>query len=292
MLKLTVTGRDTTAVRHTLKRLQELAADKPADVQVIQTPEPDPGSCHLVVGVRAEHERPTSLENAGVDVWAPETGGGSDGVRELWQRRIVPFATNLTQRKRAPRRQRVVLADPDPSWAQQAARLMDRLTLAMGVRAHRIDHIGSTSVPGMFAKDIIDLQVVVDDLQTAVACAAASHRAGFVHVVGPFYGIDRHGTHHDEQVAVDADPGRSANVHFHPVSSPIWREMLLLRDWLRANQSHRDEYAALKRTVAEQVDHDVNAYSLDKMPWISQALARAENWAREGPRRDISSNTA
>jgi GrpB-like predicted nucleotidyltransferase (UPF0157 family) len=218
-----------------------------------------------------------------VDVWVSGTDSGREEVKDLWQRRIVPFATNLTQRRRAPRRQQVVLADPDPSWPEQAARLMTRLTAVMAERARRIDHIGSTSVPGMPAKDIIDLQVVVDDLDAAITSAATSHRAGFVHVVGPFYGIDRHGTHHDEQVAVDADPGRSANVHFHPASSPIWREMLLLRDWLRDDQSHREGYASLKRMLAKRADHDVNDYSLDKMPWISQALDRAENWAHQRP---------
>lgn len=197
----------------------------------------------------------------------------------------MPFATNLAQRRRAPRRQQVVLAEPEPSWSAQADRLMTRLAAVMGERARRIDHIGSTSVAGMPAKDIIDLQVVVDDLDAAVAGAAASHHAGFVHVVGPFYGIDRHGAHHDEQVAVDADPGRPANVHFHPASSPIWREMLLLRDWLRADQRHRQEYASVKRTLAEHADHDVNDYSRDKMPWISQTLNRAELWARQRPTR-------
>ncbi|TDD70573.1 dephospho-CoA kinase, partial [Actinomadura darangshiensis] len=239
------------------------------DVQITQVPVPDAASCHLAIGVEST-PRPHDTQ---VDVWVSDPCD----LPELWQRRLSPFAANLALRRRAPRRQRVVLAEPDPSWTDQAARLMARLAAAIGDRAHRIDHIGSTAVPGLPAKDIIDLQVVVDDLDTAIACAAESHRAGFVHVPGPFYGIDRHCSHHDEQVAVDADPGRPANVHFHPASSPIWREMLLLRNWLRADQRHRDEYASLKREVAAQVDQDVDAYGHTKMPWIAQALTRAEN---------------
>ncbi|WP_258943042.1 GrpB family protein [Actinomadura luteofluorescens] len=90
-------------------------------------------------------------------------------------------------------------------------------------------------------------------------------------------------TRHDEQVAVDADPRRPANVRFHPLASPVWREMLLLRDWLRADRRHRDEYASLKRALAGRPGHDVDDYGRDKMPWISRALAHAERWARREP---------
>jgi dephospho-CoA kinase len=282
VFKLTVTGADEAAVRAAVNRMRELAADEQFEVAVTHAPVPDPGACHLVIGVRARPGEGGPDDNAAVDTWVSGINTELSNLDDIWQRRLVPFAANLTQRKRAPRRQQAVLFAPDPSWPAQAARLMARLDAVVGDEAHRIDHIGSTSVPGMPAKDIIDLQVVVDDLDTAVECAARSHQAGFVHVVGPFYGIDRHGAHHDEQVAVDADPGRSANVHFHPVSSPIWREMLLLRDWLRADESRRDEYATVKRTLAARPDHDVNDYSLDKMPWISHALARAQTWAQQG----------
>ncbi|MFI7612656.1 GrpB family protein [Nonomuraea terrae] len=268
-LKVAVTGSDDAAAREVADRLAELAAGAPVAVALV--PAPEPGAHHLVVGVAVPEEDGT------VDVRVSRSG---EAVRELWEGRIAPFAGNLARRRRAPRRQQVVLTQPDPTWPAQAARLKARLARVLGERARRIDHIGSTSVPGMAAKDIIDLQVVVDDLATAVEAAALSHEAGFVHVAGPFYGIDRHGTHHDEQVAVDADPGRPVNVHVHPVSSPIWAEMLLLRDWLRADPAHRREYEAVKRELAARPGHDVNDYSLDKMPWISRALGRAQAWAR------------
>ncbi|TDD43430.1 hypothetical protein E1286_28790 [Nonomuraea terrae] len=56
--------------------------------------------------------------------------------------------------------------------------------------------------------------------------------------------------------------------------------VLTLRDWLRADPAHRREYEAVKRELAARPGHDVNDYSLDKMPWISRALGRAEAWAR------------
>jgi dephospho-CoA kinase len=271
-LNVAVTGQDHGLVRDVMHRLGRLAADEP--ITVSSVPSPDPGAHHLVVGVAAPDGDPR------VDVRLPLPPRLGEAVEQAWRERIAPFADNLAKGRRAPRRRDVVLVRADPSWPAQAARLMARLGRVLGTRARRIDHIGSTSVPDMAAKDIIDLQVVVDDLPAAVAAAALSRRAGFVHVTGPFYGIDRHGTHHDEQVAVDADPGRPVNVHFHPVSSPLWKEMLLLRDWLRADTTHRQEYEATKRALAARPDHDVNDYSLDKMPWISQALGRAEAWAQ------------
>ncbi|MES9539785.1 GrpB family protein [Actinomadura sp. NPDC000600] len=271
MLKVAVTGPDDIAVRHVFERLEELAADESAAVRVTRPSATEAASCHLVIGV-------DGADDPKVDAWVPGAGGREE-IDDLWRRRIAPFALNLARRRRAPRLQKAVVVDPDPSWPAQADRLMRRLAAVLGDRARRIDHIGSTSVAGLPAKNIIDLQVVVDDLDVAVACAAASHDAGFVHVVGPFYGIDRHGAHHDEQVAVDADPCRPANVHFHPAASPLWREMLLLRDWLRADEGHREEYASLKRALAGRTDHDVDDYGRDKMPWIGRALKRAEGWA-------------
>jgi dephospho-CoA kinase len=100
-----------------------------------------------------------------------------------------------------------------------------------------------------------------------------------VHVPGQWFGTDRHGVDHPEQVVVDADPGRPVNINIRPAGAPIWRETLLFRDWLRSHDQERDAYAAMKRELAQRPDHGVDDYSKDKMPWISAALARAEDWA-------------
>lgn len=110
--------------------------------------------------------------------------------------------------------------------------------------------------------------------------AAAARRAGFVHVAGQWFGTDRWGADHPEEVAADADPGRPVNVNIRPVTAPIWRETLLFRDWLRSHDEERDAYAAMKDGLTRRPDPDVNLYSKEKMPWISAALARAENWAQ------------
>ena len=208
--------------------------------------------------------------------------GDSDAagrIDTLWAGRLVPFEANLRAGRRAPRRQQAVLAGPDPTWPGQARRLIDRLRFSVGGQIIRVDHIGSTSVPGLAAKQLIDIQVVVADLATAAQVAKAARRSGFVRVPGQWSGTDRHGTEHPEEVVVDADPGRPVNVNIRPVGAPVWRETLLLRDWLRGHEGERDAYAVMKRGLADRPGLDVDDYSELKMPWISAALGRAEDWA-------------
>ena len=83
-------------------------------------------------------------------------------VHDLWHGRIVPFADNILAGARAsrggPR-----LAPPDPSWPIAAARVAARVSRAAG--GLPVEHIGSTAIAGMAAKDVIDLQLGVDDLE-------------------------------------------------------------------------------------------------------------------------------
>jgi hypothetical protein len=125
-------------------------------------------------------------------------------VDELWADRLVPFEANLRTNRRAPRRQHAVLAGPDPTWPGQARRLIARLRFRVDGQVIRIDHIGSTSVPGLPAKQLIDIQVVVADLAAAARVAEAGRHSGAVHVSGRWFGTDRHGTDHPEEVLVDA----------------------------------------------------------------------------------------
>jgi dephospho-CoA kinase len=202
-------------------------------------------------------------------------------VVELWRDRLEPFEENLRARRRAPRRRRPVLASPGGTWDSDAARLIARLRTAVGPVALRIDHIGSTSVPGLRAKDLIDIQVTVKDLRDAARAAESARDAGFVHVDGEWFGEDRFGASHPEEVAVDADPGRPTNVNFRPMTAPVWRDALLFRDWLRAHPQERASYEAMKVSLAADGTVGVDRYSEDKMPWIHAGLERAERWATE-----------
>ncbi len=96
------------------------------------------------------------------DVWLDNSGTAGhlvERARELWYRRILPFAHNLATGRPTPDPDDLVPADP--SWSPQAERIRARLNTACGHRALRIDHIGSTAVTGLDARDIIDVQVTV-----------------------------------------------------------------------------------------------------------------------------------
>ena len=92
-------------------------------------------------------------------------------ARDIWYQRVLPLAHNIRTREtvRIP----PTLVPYDPAWADDARRIVNRLKMACGAKALRVDHIGSTAVPGMDAKDVIDVQVTVESLDVADELADA-----------------------------------------------------------------------------------------------------------------------
>lgn len=216
------------------------------------------------------------------DVWLDNSGCRDDTLAttdRLWTQRIEPLAANVHQHRPASRASTPVVVAPDGSWPQQAQRVMARVALVAGPRAHRIDHIGSTAVPGLDAKDVLDLQVVVASLDMAAQLAGDLLSAGLVKREGRWWDNARDGTTHGKAMATNADPARAVNCHIRPASSPTWREALLLRDWLRARPAERRDYAGLKHQLAARQWDSIDAYAIAKTPFISGALDRAEQWA-------------
>ncbi len=216
------------------------------------------------------------------DVWLDNSGtrdGTLAAVDRLWDERLRPFEENLRALRRAPRPRHAELVQPDETWPAQAERMATRVAAAAGDRARRVDHIGSTAVPGLAAKDVVDLQVVVHDLDTAGQVADELTAAGLVRGAGRWWDNAMDGTRRDKAIALNADPGRPANCHIRPLDSPVWRETLLFRDWLRAHPDGIREYAEAKHGLAAQRLPSIDAYAAAKTPFISGALARAERWA-------------
>ena len=122
---------------------------------------------------------------AAADVLLDNSGSVQDlhaRVDTLWHERLVPFERNLRSGTPSRRPERLTVVDPDPDWPAQAARLLARVHKALGDRVVRADHVGSTSVPGLRAKDVIDLQVVVEDLTVLdeADVRAALQQVGFL----------------------------------------------------------------------------------------------------------------
>ncbi|MGB7799401.1 MAG: dephospho-CoA kinase [Pseudonocardiaceae bacterium] len=216
------------------------------------------------------------------DVWLDNSGCRDDtlsAVDLLWTERLVPFEANLRHRRRAPRTAVPTVVAPDPSWPQQAQRVTARIAAVAGVRARRIDHIGSTAVPGLDAKDVLDVQAVVADLTVAKRLAEDLSAVGLVKLAGRWRDNIRDGTTADKAYASNADPARAVNCHIRPADSSFWREALLLRDWLRAHPDGVREYAELKYRLAAQQWDSIDAYATAKSPFLADALDRAQRWA-------------
>jgi dephospho-CoA kinase len=227
------------------------------------------------------------------DVWLDNSGSAGELVgkaRELWHQRILPFAHNLDNSQ--PARSAPVLVPSDPSWPDQGRRIAARLNTACGHRAVRIDHIGSTAVAGVDAKDVIDMQVTVASLEMADELVDPLTSAGYVHrpitadvgkpdarsTVAEFDQTNDESLWH-KRLHCSADPGRPTNVHIRVDGWPGQQFALLFVDWLRANPSAQADYLALKRRVAAEAHADTGAYADAKEPWFLDAYRRAWEWA-------------
>jgi dephospho-CoA kinase len=253
-------------------RLRALAADDPTVTVETLTGASDLARLHLVLGTPGRNRVPAAAVDATLD-------GAADTDR-LWRERLRPWADNLRAGRRAPRARQAVLVPHHPGWTAAAARLLARLVHTAPPGLRRADHIGSTAVPGLDAKPLLDLQLVLDRLPDQPIASRWALAAGMVLVTGDFYAIDRHDARHAETIFVNADPAQPVNVHLQPALSPVWREVLTFRDWLRADPEARARYQAVKHTLARPTPHGppvhVDDYSKAKRAWINDAVARAE----------------
>jgi GrpB-like predicted nucleotidyltransferase (UPF0157 family) len=139
----------------------------------------------------------------------------------------------------------IEIAGPDPAWPAQYAALADRIRGALGWRALHLEHVGSTSVPGLAAKPVIDIDLTVADPGREPAYIPALEAAGFTLAIRePWW----HGHR-----ALTADAPR-CNLHVFGPDSPEPFRHRLFRDWLRGNPADRDRYAAAKRQAATQAN--------------------------------------
>jgi GrpB-like predicted nucleotidyltransferase (UPF0157 family) len=160
------------------------------------------------------------------------------------------------------------ILDPDPGWAGQAAELRGQLGgLLSRWQIDDIQHVGSTAVPGLAAKPILDLMAGCTDLDRAPEIAAALAGSGW-HYVPPEL---------DEQpyrrffVHVVAGH-RHAHLQLMRPDSERWQRQLDFRERLRADPGLRDGYAALKRQLASAHAEDREAYTRAKSGFVDRAL--------------------
>jgi GrpB-like predicted nucleotidyltransferase (UPF0157 family) len=167
---------------------------------------------------------------------------------------------------------RIEVVPYDASWPERFSELHDRLEGALGVVARRIDHIGSTSVPGLDAKPILDVQVSVCGVDDEAAYAGAIESCGFEL-------CSRDAVHRFFSVAPPA--ARTAHVHVCEAGGPFEYDHLVFRDYLRSHEEARDAYAEMKLDAARKWHDDRLGYTYAKSDLILDMMERSKQWAQQ-----------
>ena len=159
----------------------------------------------------------------------------------------------------------------DPAWqarGEQERRLLEARLAPLLIS--RVEHVGSTAVPGLAAKPILDLQAAVADLSIAPHVAEVLAPEGW-HYVAP--DLDQRPWR--RFFVKVSDDRRVAHLHVMTSGTARWAEQLAFRDALRADASLANAYAALKRRLAAQHAADREAYAVAKSEFVHAALARS-----------------
>ena len=208
-------------------------------------------------------------------------------VDALWRERIEPYAVTEVGGIRTRRAGRGAVVDPQGDWGARGERVVAKIGAALapsGV-ATEVSHIGSTAVPGLMAKDVVDVQVGVRHLVDADhgAVRAAMRGAGYLLSEGNSFDTPKPGTDPaawGKRFYGGCDPAQVVHVHVREFGSPGWRFALLFRDWLVHVPAEREAYASEKRRLLA-IDDDTGAYVEAKEPWFDDAWRRAQVWADE-----------
>jgi GrpB-like predicted nucleotidyltransferase (UPF0157 family) len=154
---------------------------------------------------------------------------------------------------------RVEVVEPNPDWALWFEEVHGQVSAALGERALAIEHVGSTAVPGLWAKPMIDVDLTVADSSDEGAWLPDLEGAGFVlRVREPDW---------EEHRLVRGDRP-NANVHVFSAGAREPLRHLMFRDWLRTHPSDRDAYAAVKRRLADEGFDDSMLYNNAKAAFV------------------------
>ncbi len=160
----------------------------------------------------------------------------------------------------------ITLVDYDPAWPALFAREADRIRGILGGTALAVEHVGSTSVPGLAAKPIVDLDLIVPDPADEPAYVPALEAAGYRLTV-------REPDWYEHRLF--KGPDTNINLHVFGPGCEQHEQHLRFRDHLRTHPGDRDHYLATKQQLATRVWRYVNDYADAKGEVILAILARA-----------------
>ena len=172
----------------------------------------------------------------------------------------------VTVGERVPHNDTIELAPYDPSWPSSFAMLAQRIRGALGERIHLLEHVGSTSVPGLCAKPVIDMVLAVADSADEPSYVPALEAAGFrLRIREPDWFAHR----------CFGSPEVKGNLHVFSAGCEEIGRMLRFRDWLRAHDDERRAYEKEKRELAARRWKHVQDYADAKTGIVREILSRA-----------------
>jgi GrpB-like predicted nucleotidyltransferase (UPF0157 family) len=160
----------------------------------------------------------------------------------------------------------ITLVDYDPAWPGLFEREDQRIRAALGDRVVRLEHTGSTSVPGLAAKPIIDMTLIVPDSSDEPSYVPDLEAVGYVLRI-------REPDWHEHRVF--KGPDTNVNLHVFSPDSPELQRMVGFRDWLRTHDEDRDLYEQTKRDLAGREWKYVQYYADAKTGVVEEIIARA-----------------
>ena len=162
----------------------------------------------------------------------------------------------------------IIICEYDPSWSEKFKRHAAIIADALGDKALRVEHIGSTAVPGLAAKPIVDMLLVVKNSADESSYLPALEAAGYV------LRVREPGWHEHRMLRT---PELDAHLHVYSRGYPEIERCLAFRDRLRTNVADRQNYEATKRKLASQDWPDMNAYADAKTEVIERILHTAQS---------------
>jgi GrpB-like predicted nucleotidyltransferase (UPF0157 family) len=161
----------------------------------------------------------------------------------------------------------VRLVDSDPGWPRAFELLAAELRAALGELSVAVEHVGSTAVPGLVAKPILDLAVGLAPAADPDRVVRAIERLGYE------YRGDKGDTGGLLFVLEDRPAHRIAHLHVVPHGGERWRRYLAFRDRLRTDPDARAAYSEVKRRLGEQFEGDRQAYTAGKAAFVAWLLS-------------------
>lgn len=166
---------------------------------------------------------------------------------------------------------KIQIVDYDPQWPTLFQREAEKIRSALGSRVHAVEHAGSTSVPGLPAKPIVDIVLTVSSSAEEGEYGPSLQGIGYVLRV-------REPNWYEHRMLWSEN---EVNLHVFSAGCPEINRMLLFRDWLRANPADRDLYARTKLALAERQWRDVQEYADAKAHFVNEIVERALVYASQ-----------